>query len=432
MAKGKKTQEDTAEYKPISNNEKLKKMFDLFKKQDENYAAFKIQKKNIHCVNTGSPNVNDAIGIGGFPGGRISQVYGPMGSGKSFLCMIAAKNAIEANPNAIVVWFDAERSFNYFWAEKLGIWSNDPEKNHLVIIKATNGVEIFERMYGKIRKDKFASKKIEPGILDLVMSGDIECPLIVIDSIASIITPKEQAAPVGSVTVSALAGFLTAELRRMSEDLEKSGVALVLINQVRQSMEEWGDTYHHPGGESLRHSLSVNLYIERQERMDALILTNEKDKNTLIGQKVKVVVKKSRFGPAPRACETTFLFAPGCGYDQIGIVDADLEILSLAVKYGIVAKGGAGWYTLPNGKKMQGDKAVQEEFKNDPSLLESITKQLYSKGNGILNADGSFTIEENFDSNNISAKIDKMSSDSTKEDLENDFGNCYGMSSLED
>jgi recombination protein RecA len=400
MAKGKKIQEDTTENKPESNNEKLKKMFDLFKQQDKNYAAFKQKRTVIRCINSGSPNINEAIGIGGFPGGRISQVYGLMGSGKSFLCMIVAKEAIKARPDSIVVWFDAERSFNYEWAEKLGIWSRDPDNTNLMLIKATDGIEIFERIYGKVKKDRFGCKKTEPGILDHVIEGRLNCSLIVIDSIASIITPKEKLSVIGSQTIGALSGFLTAELRRISEDLEKSGVALLLINQVRETIGDEFERYHSPGGCNLQHQISVNIFLERIGRMDALILTNEKDKNTLIGQKVKVVIKKTRFGPAPRACETTFLFAEGAGYDQIGIVDADLEILELAVKHGIVAKGGAGWYTLPNGKKMQGDKAVQEEFKNDPELLESITKQLYSKGTTILNEDGTFTIEENFDNNN--------------------------------
>lgn len=400
MARGKKIQEETTEDKSASNNEKLKKMFDLFKEQDKNYASFKPKKTVVRCISTGSPNINEAIGVAGIPGGRISQVYGPMGSGKSFLSMIIAKNAIEARPDSVVIWFDAERSFNYEWAEKLGIWSKNPENNHLLVIKATDGVEIFERLYGKVRKDKFASKKIEPGILDHVIEGRLDCSLIVIDSIASIITPKEKLSAVGSQTIGALSGFLTAELRRISEDLEKSGVALILINQVRENIGDEFKKYHSPGGCNLLHQISTNIFVERINRMDALILTNDKDKNTLIGQKIKVVIEKTRFGPAPRACETTFLFTEGAGYDQIGIVDADLEILGLAVKYGFIAKAGAGWYTLPNGKKMQGDLAVQEEFKNDPNLLKEITNKLYCKGNAILNEDGTFTIDESVDYDN--------------------------------
>jgi recombination protein RecA len=397
MAKPKKTQEPQVEEKPISKNDKLKKMFSLFEEQNKNYAAFNSKKTIIRCIDTGSPKLNDIIGIGGYPGGRVSQIYGPQGSGKTFMCMIAAYNAIKARPDSIVVWFDAERSFNYEWARKLGIWSPNQEENHLVVIKATDGVEIFERIYGKIKKDKFASKKVEPGILDLVISGDLDCSLIVIDSVASIITPKEKASPVGSVTVSALAGFLTAELRRLSEDLEKSGVALLLINQVRQSMEEWGDKYHHPGGESLRHQMSLNIYVERMSSMDSLILTDDKDKNTIIGQKVKVVVKKSRFGVAPKGTETTLLFTEGAGYEQIGVVNADLELLELACKCGAVAKGGAGWYTLPNGLKLQGDKNVQEAFENDPTILPLIVEKMYKAKGMSVNDDGTFNVEENFD-----------------------------------
>lgn len=355
-------------------------MFSFLDKINDNFSAFNSKKVTINVIDTGSPAVNNVIGINGLPRGRVTQIWGPMGSGKSFFSMVAAKNALDADLDSVVVWFDVENSFCYDWAEKMGIWTRDPATNRMLILKTTDGVDIFEALYGKIKKDKFGAKKVAEGILDNIISGSLNCPLIVIDSIASIITPKEKASPVGSVTVSALAGFLTAELRRVSENIEKANVALVLINQVRQSMEQYGDPFHHPGGENLRHQLSLSLYCERQQKAETLILSTKDDKNTLIGQKVKVVVKKSRFGPAPRTAYTTFLFAEGAGYDKIGIVNAESELIELAVEACIIKKGGA-WYTLPDGEKYQGMEKVQKKLEENPDLLNEIKETLNKRQN---------------------------------------------------
>jgi recombination protein RecA len=374
----------------------IEKTFSFLEKINKDYAGFVSKKTNIEVIDSGSPNVNDMIGIGGFPRGRISHIYGPQGSGKSFLSLVAAKNALKANPNAYIVWFDTERSFCYDWAEKMGIWSKDPDKNRMLIIKKTDGVDIFEAIYGKIKKDKFGAKKIANGILDEIIAGNLECPLIVIDSLASIVSPKEKASPIGGVTVSALSGFLTVEIRRISDILEQSGTAMILINQVRQNMadEMFGEKYHHPGGENIRHQMSLNLYLEKRNAVDSLILDTDGDRNTIVGQKVKAVLKKSRFGPAPKNCETTFLFSEGAGYDEIGIVDVDLEILSLAVKHNLIIKGGAGWYTLPSGEKLQGDKKVQEYMKENPKFLEDLKRKLDNFNKYKKNQDGSITVDE--------------------------------------
>jgi len=374
----------------VSKSVNIEKTFSFLEKINKDYAGFISKKSSIEVIDSGSPNINAMIGIGGFPKGRISHIFGPQGSGKSFLSLVAAKNALDADPDAYVVWIDAERSFTYDWAEKMGIWSPDPEKNRMLIIKTSDGVEIFEAIYGKIKKEKFGSKKIANGILDEINAGNLKCPLIVIDSLASIISPREKMSPVGGLTVSALAGFLTSEIRRVSDLLEQSKTAMILINQVRQNLDEvYGEKYHHPGGENIKHQMSLNIYLEKRTGVDDLILNVEKDKNTLLGQKVKAVLKKSRFGPAPKTCETTFLFTEGAGYDKIGIINTDLEILSLAVEANLIVKAGAGWYTLPTGDKVQGDKKVQEYFKENPDFLEELKTKLFQKNN-----DGTVTIDE--------------------------------------
>jgi len=369
----------------------IENAFSFLEKINKNYAGFTSKKTNFGGIDTGSPNINEMINIGGFPRGRISHVYGPQGSGKSFLSLIAAKNALDADPKAYVVWIDAERSFTYDWAEKLGIWSKDPKKNRMLIIKMSDGVGIFETIYGKIKKNNFGTKKIANGILDEIISKNLVCPLIVIDSIASIVSPREKLAPIGGVTVSALAGFLTAELKRLSDLLEESGASMILINQVRQNLDEvYGEKYHFPGGENLKHQMSLNIYLEKKTALDSLILQEEGNKNTLLGQKVKVVLKKNRYGPVPKVCETTFLFSEGGGYDKIGIVNVELEIINLAISKNLITKGGS-WYTIPSGESFQGEKKVQEFMKENPEIYNKLKEDL---SNFKKNSDGTITIEE--------------------------------------
>lgn len=377
----------------------IEETFSFLEKINKDYAGFNSKPTRISVIDTGSPNINNMIGIGGFPRGRISQVYGPFGSGKSFLSMIAMKNALEEDTDVFGVWIDAERSFSYDWAKKMGIWSDD-KKNRLLVIKKSDGIDVFEAIYGRIKKEKFGSKKVANGILDEVIAGNLKCPIIVIDSVASIIAPREKNAPVGGLTVSALAGFLTSEIRRISDSLEEAKTALILINQVRQNLEEdfSGEKFHFPGGENLKHQISLNLYLEKISRADSLVLAEEGDKNTILGQQVKVTLKKNRFGPFPKNCTTTFLFAENEEYPTIGIINYELEIVSLCVAYKIINKGGP-WYSLPNGEKFQGDKKVSEYLKENPDVLEYLKNEIRKTKGVSLSNNGEVIVEEKLNNN---------------------------------
>ncbi len=361
-----------------SNTDPVQQALDIFEELDGGSAAFKSRKTIIETIDTGSPAMNNAIGIGGYPKGRIVQIYGPFGSGKSLLSMEAVANAV-TEPGSFAVWFDAEHSFNYTWAKEYKIWDDDPKKSKVKVYKGARGIDIIEKIVGKIKKDKFGAKKVQKGILDYVKEGKIKCPIIVIDSLGSIISPAEEDAPVGGRTVGALAGFLSAELKRMGGIIEETNTCLICLNQVRQSLDigggGYGDKFHFPGGENLKHQMSLNLYIERRTSADDIIFANDNDKNTLIGQKVKVVVKKSRFGPSPRTCETTLLFKKGAGFDKVGVVNVESEVLDLAGNCGLITKSGA-WITLHNGERFCGIDKTQEYLKNNKDVYNELVAKL--------------------------------------------------------
>lgn len=383
MPRVKKNQEEQGDKMTGSSAEKA---IAIFEELDENYSAFKLKETKIKVIDTGSPALNNATGINGYPRGRITHIYGPEGAGKSFMAMLAVKNALEADPNAYAVWFDVESSFTIDWALKFGIWSDDPKKSRTKVIKGNKGKDIFERIVGKITKDGFGNlKKTKNGLIDYIKSGDLNCPIIVIDSIADMIAPREEAAPVGGLTVAALPGFLTAELKRISYLIEETDVALICINQVRQNIDEASQKrlgkYHYPGGENLGHKMSLNILCDKTYDKESVILTDPtgKDKNTLIGRKAQLIIRKNRFAPAPRHCNSTFIFTEGGSYNKIGIGTYIEELIDLAVKCNLIKKGGA-WYSFNYGnhdEKFQGIEPVVEYFNKNPgeiSVLYDLVK----------------------------------------------------------
>ena len=387
----------------------------IFDEMDKSYTGFKARRTKIDIINSGSPFINKAIGIGGYPRGRIMQLYGPQGSGKTFLSMIAIANMIKQDPTAVAAWFDAEHSFNYDWAKKLGIWDEDSKKSHVKVFAGTRGVDIIERIVGKRKKDKFGTKKVQNGLLDYVIAGKLNCPIIVIDSLGSIVAPREEDAVVGGLTVGALAGFLNSELKRMTGIVEEANCLLICLNQVRQSLDagQYGEKFHFPGGESLKHQMSLNIYIERKTGQEDLITLVSKDKNTLIGQKVKIVIKKNRFGPAPRATSTTLLFTEGAGYDKIGIVNADNELVDIAIDAGIILREDS-WYTV-NNERCQGVEQVLKYLKNNPEVFEEIKQQI----NNTTLSTNAAGVEEILDDDNLDELLD-YSGDGGDDENDND------------
>jgi len=361
---------------------------EIFEEMDRNFAGFQMKSSQIQTIDSGSPALNHAMGLSGYPRGRITHIYGPEGAGKSFLAMIAVRNALQDDPKARAVWFDAESSFTSEWAIKFGIWDADPKKSKIRVIKGNKGAEIFERLVGKISKDGFGRpKKTKDGLVDYIKSGALNCPIIVIDSLADIISPREETAPVGGLTYAGLAGFLSSELKRLSALLEETNTALICINQVRQNIDETAQKrngkYHFPGGENLAHKMSINLLCDKVYAKEGIIYTDPtgKDINTIIGRKTSITIKKSRFGPAPKTCQTTLIFTEGGGYDKIGIGDYEKEIIDIAIKFDLI-KGGGAWCTLNyNGKedKFNGKERLCKFYKENPdelNILHEIVKTL--------------------------------------------------------
>lgn len=360
--------------------------------------AFKRSKKDMNIIAMPSPLFNDLCVIGGLPRGRIVQFYGPFGGGKTFLAMLAAKSALEADPKAVVIWFDAETSFNYEWAEVLGIWFSNlcttvngkiVDKNRLRVYPINDGKDIFRRISGEKKINAYGKETKKPGLLDMIKAGTLRCPLIVLDSIAAIIPAGEDTSAIGKQNMALLPRFLPTEFRRLSIPLANADVCLLCINQVTTNIgDNWGDKFTFSGGEKLKHWLSLNIFIDKINAKEGKILTEKDNLESSIGQEIKFVVKKSKYGPYPRSCSSRLCFKGGVEYtgtvyDKIGVVDLEYEWIELGKHYGVIT--GGTWLSF-NDNKYCGNANFANALKENEELLKSLKKEIETvKSNGAIN-----------------------------------------------
>lgn len=283
-------------------DKKIDSFFNSFAEADEKLEVSLSSDKSTEIkdvYSTGSYLLDDMLGCGGLPAGRLVQLYGPAGSGKTLVSLFTIKSAQQKDPESKQVFIDAEHTFDHSWASKLGV---DPDR--VILIRgdlATNGRRMFEMLLGSPKEDKthvYVGKSKE-GLLDKIRTKEININLIVLDSLGAIIPPGEDISDVGKMNISLMARFLSTTLKKLSLEVAKAQIPFIVINHKRDSMNMYGPSHTYSGGNSYTHFLSASIYFERVQRKDAQIL----DKNEqMIGSIIRASVEKSKFGP-PRKCE---------------------------------------------------------------------------------------------------------------------------------
>jgi recombination protein RecA len=285
--------------------------------------------KRLPVTSTGSLALDDALSSGGVPKGRLLQYYGPAGSGKSLMAMLAIKEAQADDPSAQQMWIDAEGTFDPNWAEALGL-----NTSRIIVVEqdtAVIGRKCFEMILGVPKEDKKTHElvgKSKEGLLDLIIAGEVNINLVVLDSLGAIMPPGEDTSRVGKMNMSLLARFLTTTFRKLSLDANKAQVPFIFINHKKDGMDSYGPDHTFSGGNSYSHFLSANVYFEAVQRADAQILDEKEQK---IGHTMRATVEKSKFGAWPRKCEFKVNFG-------IGVIDRHEEIAQLALDYNVVTK----------------------------------------------------------------------------------------------
>lgn len=318
--------------------------------------------KRLPSTSTGSLVLDNALSAGGLPKGRLFQYYGPTGSGKTLMAMLAMKEAQESDPTSQQMFIDAEGTFDPNWAESLGL-----DTSRIVLVEqetAVIGRKCFEMILGVPKEDKKTHElvgKSKDGLLDLVKAGDLNINMVVLDSLGAIMPPGEDISRVGKMNMSLLARFLTTTFRKLSLEANRAQVPFIFINHKKDGMDPYGADHTFSGGNSYAHFLSANIYFESVNRADAKVLDDKEDR---VGATLRATVEKSKFGPWPRKCEFKVNFG-------IGVIDKHLEVAELALDYNVVSKPTSMSYEYGD-RKWVGYGKFCDAIKDDVELYSEL------------------------------------------------------------
>jgi recombination protein RecA len=290
-------------------------------------------KVDIDTISTGSLGLDIALGIGGFPRGRVVEIYGPEASGKTTLALEAIAQAQKAGGTAIFV--DAEHAFDPIYAEALGI-----DLNSLLISQPDTGEQALE-------------------ITEiLTRSGGVD--IVAIDSVAALVPKAEIAGEMGEMQVGLVARLMSQALRKLTGVISKSKTCAVFINQIRQKIGViYGSPETTPGGLALKFHSSVRCDIRR--------IASIKKGDTMIGARTRVKVVKNKLAPPFKRAEFDIIF--GEGISRIG------ELIDMGVEQDLIQKAGS-WYSYGDERIGQGRDAVIEFLKQNKDIMQRIDTAL--------------------------------------------------------
>ena len=297
------------------------------------------QVEDVEVIPTGSIGLDAALGVGGYPRGRIIEIYGPESSGKTTLAIHAIAEV--QKQGGIAAFIDAEHAFDRFYAAKLGV-----DVDNLLISQPDNGEQALE----------IADQLIRSSAVDM----------LVVDSVAALTPKKEIEGDMGDSAVGLQARLMSQALRKLTSTISKTNTCCIFINQLREKIGVmFGNPETTTGGNALKFYASVRLDIRK--------VTSIKNGDQILGSQTRVKVVKNKVAPPFRKAEFEITF--GEGISKIG------EIVDLGVDYGIIQKSGS-WFSYNGTKLAQGRDATKQMLKGNPELaeeLEGLIKQAISE-----------------------------------------------------
>ncbi len=322
--------------------DKLKALKLTMDKLDKTYGKGAVMRmgdapmEEIESISSGSLGLDIALGVGGYPKGRVVEVYGPESSGKTTLTLHAIAETQKAG--GIAAFIDAEHAFDRFYAEKLGINTED-----LIISQPDNGEQALE----------IADNLIRSGAIDM----------LVIDSVAALTPRSEIEGEMGDSKMGLHARLMSQALRKLTATISRTNCICIFINQLREKIGVmFGNPEVTTGGNALKFYATVRIDIRRSSQI--------KDGDRVAGNRTRVKVVKNKVAPPFRLAEFDIMY--GEGISKVG------EILDMGVDFGIVQKSGS-WYSYDGTKLGQGRDGVKQLLKDNPEVSEAIEKQIKEK-----------------------------------------------------
>jgi len=307
-------------------------------------------------IRTGSASLDYALGIGGYPRGRIVQLAGKESSGKTLLALLAIKSWQEEHPENTAMFVDAEFTYDPEWATSLGL-----DTSRIIVAKTNEARKIFEGLIGKTTVNKVTGKssKSIDGVLDLVAAGTDpkfkRLGVIVIDSVAAMNTPMETVASIGKQNMAPMPRFLSTELKKLTPSVAEANVLMIFINQIRTDPGiMYGNPESSPGGRALKHGCSVMVNIAPMLGADNRI---EDSSKTQIGHRVRAKIDKNKVGVPYRKAEYMIKYG-------IGMVEKNKEILDLGIKIGLIERPTSRSYVIGT-DKVDSRQAAEDYFLDD-------------------------------------------------------------------
>jgi recombination protein RecA len=289
---------------------------------------------DVEVTSSGSLGLDIALGVGGYPRGRVVEIYGPESSGKTTMTLHAIAEAQKAG--GIAAFIDAEHAFDRFYAQNLGV-----DIDNLIISQPDNGEQALE----------IADNLVRSGAIDMV----------VIDSVAALTPKSEIEGEMGDSKMGLHARLMSQALRKLTGSISKTNCTMIFINQLREKIGVmFGNPETTTGGNALKFYASIRLDIRRSTQI------KDSDGNVL-GNKTRVKVVKNKVAPPFRLAEFDIMY--GQGVSKVG------EILDVAVEHEIVKKSGS-WFSYEDTKLGQGRDAVKQMIKDNPELMDELEAKI--------------------------------------------------------
>ena len=334
------------EDKTVKNDKKDALLADAIKQIEKQYGKGSIMKLgeraavDVDAISSGSIKIDEALGIGGYPKGRILEIYGPESSGKTTLALHAIAEVQKKGGRA--AYIDAENAIDPNYAKNLGV-----NIDELILSQPDSGEQGLQ----------IAEMLIKSGAIDI----------IVVDSVAALVPQAELDGEMGDAQVGLQARMMSKAMRKLSGVMNRSECTAIFINQLREKVGiMFGNPETTPGGRALKFYASVRLDIRRSEAI--------KNGTEIIGNKVNVKVVKNKVAPPFKTASIEIMYGEGISYVA--------ELLDLCVDHEIIRKSGA-WFSYQGEKIGQGKEAAKNHIKSDPALMEELARLLKEKMNPV-------------------------------------------------